>query len=99
MQGVLAAEVAHHGVPRPMTRSPASWCGLAPLGPLPTMAKFTLPVPGGQQAGADGLGHLDLAAPTEWDLPRLEHGRHPVGGLGGVPQSRDLVGVLHGAQR
>ena len=24
-----------------MTRSPGSWCGLAPLGPLPTMAKFT----------------------------------------------------------
>ena len=51
--------------PSSIVRSPASWCGLAPLGPEPTTVKSTCEWPWSTQQAGEVGGDLGLAAPRE----------------------------------
>ena len=48
--------------PSSITRSPASWCGLAPFGPEPTTVKSTCSCPNSPQQPGEVGGHVGLAA-------------------------------------
>ena len=67
------------GSPASITRSETSWCGLAPLGPEPTMTKSTAACPSARIASAMSAADLALGAARPQPLahPRRAPGRSP----------------------
>ncbi len=77
-----------------MTRSPGSWCGLAELGPDPTIAKLTFSLPSSRRRLDQFRRDLAFGAPDECDLAAEQRGCDPVRRCGGFGQRFDLGRVL-----
>ena len=80
------------GSPAAMTRSDASWCGEAELGPEPDDREMGIVMTLGDQSLADLARDIRLGPPDQRAAGDL--GDDPVGGVGGLGQQGDLVGVL-----
>ena len=85
--------------PAAITRSPASWCGLAAFGPAATMAKLTLSWPSASSRAEMSADTSASVRPTSSISPAWSWSGDPVGGRTGRAQRIDLGGVLHHPQR
>ena len=91
VQRVLATEVAHHGVAWADDALAGLVMRARPVGATAHDGEVDAAVSRRQQPRAEGLGHLDLAAAGQRDLPLLQHGGHTVRGAGRGAQGGDLA--------
>ena len=75
-----------------IVRSPASWCGLAPLGPEPTTVKSTCEWPCAMSSAARSAATSFSVRPAKRTLDELLEAR--VGGRARRGEPLELVGVL-----